>query len=1194
MEQKEKLLSPSIATTGVEYDAVVNLTDAFYNVVTGGSMPTVRLTSTDPNDNEATYAHGNPQSLDPSTGNGTIGVFFHTSSSWTLTATDLGSTYQSDTSTTVFVQPNSATQFLVVLPGESYAPGTATGKLGTPAVITAGENTSATFLITDLYYNLVNVVQNPINITTNDLYDTDPGAFAITGGSVTVSTFNLRTARTGTTITVVDADASAPALPSANSAAFTVAPSTATRLQLVLPGETVQPGNAALTRGVVGTPTAAQSGINIPIQVRLTDTYWNLTGSSSSVRLISSDPFDQSTGPWVGTGKDPYDFVVTNGSGTFNFPLISISTTGWILTASDTDDNPAPYPLRFTSFTSTSIVVNAGPPVKLITVLPGETVASGTQNGKTGTPSTATAGVEIDVQVYVADAFNNVVTVPPAVAGTNTGDVQISVENNTDPYVVIPTTVKALTPVSGFASYQMTLYKAGVHTIAGDDVTLNRGLPWTRSLSSSLTVQPSTATHLLALMPGETPLPGSGSPGKTGSPSQQVAGATFTVTVEIVDDYFNPQPNHTTENLRVDTSDPFDTQPGTATYTNGTATDGFILTLRTAAANHTINAVDTNVLDPGTTWFSSASGPFTVVASSASRVLTLLPGETYVAGSLLGKTGTPSNQVAGVSFPIAVQLTDEQFNPVPGGTMPTIKLVSSDPLEEYVSANPNALVNGNRTYTMKAKTSTTTFSITASTDATTAPATTGVKIGQSSGMRVWPAPAYYFTFTNLPSTAAAGSTFNGTIVVKDQFANIISTGPNLYTGTIHFDAETVSNAGLTDPVQDPILPPDYTFLTGDAGIKNFVGGSEGNFILKKAGSRWLKAYDFGDSNISTERPGFSTRPFINIVPSAPFQFLYLSPVDLTDNVADGQVVISAGNLSNLGKVQLVAQLADQFNNSISSVNYPVNFTVINVLGSTGTVRHFDGSSYNLISSSITDANGQLGADGSFFYFVSTKSADSAQVHFYNGSVTGDTLPLVTRGGTPSKLVLINPPASSTVGTWTANQFTLERRDDFDNSTYESVTNVSLLLGTGQSTTHANDNKPFYFTQPLDQSSHINTLTFNIGTSQMKFSYFDTMSSTPVGEHNRLGTWQLRVEGSPLTPVVYEFLMNPRPDGDARFRQFQTYRRGRKNSLPGSSVGVQYGIVGFVPESDRCHRDHQSCFHEHAHGSRRRMTLTGSC
>ena len=171
-------------------------------------------------------------------------------------------------------------------------------------------------------------------------------------------------------------------------------------------------------------------------------------------------------------------------------------------------------------------------------------------------------------------------------------------------------------------------------------------------------------------------------------------------------------------------------------------------------------------------------------------------------------------------------------------------------------------------------------------------------------------------------------------------------------------------------------------------------------------------HDFGDANISTERSGFSTRPFVTVMPGAPFQFLFLSPVDLTDNVLDGQVAVSAGNLSNLGNVPLLTQLADQFNNSISSNNYPVNFSVINVIGSTGTVRRYNGSIYNPIGSFTTDANGQVGADGTFFYFVSTKSADSAEVQFYNGGVTGNTLPLVTRGGTPSKLVFINPPASS--------------------------------------------------------------------------------------------------------------------------------------------------------------------------------------
>ena len=87
--------------------------------------------------------------------------------------------------------------------------------------------------------------------------------------------------------------------------------------------------------------------------------------------------------------------------------------------------------------------------------------------------------MEIDVSVAVADAFNNVVTVPPAIAGTNTGDVQVSggkqhrsVCRDSDDRP------KQSTPVSGFASYpDDALQGRCAHLIAGDDVTINRGLP---------------------------------------------------------------------------------------------------------------------------------------------------------------------------------------------------------------------------------------------------------------------------------------------------------------------------------------------------------------------------------------------------------------------------------------------------------------------------------------------------------------------------------------------------------------------------------------------------------------------------------------------------------------------------------------------------------------------------------------------
>ena len=65
--RKEKWDCRRTPPRGVQYPVVIHLTDAFYNVVTGGAMPTVQLTSTDPFDDETSYFGGNPQSLDPVT-----------------------------------------------------------------------------------------------------------------------------------------------------------------------------------------------------------------------------------------------------------------------------------------------------------------------------------------------------------------------------------------------------------------------------------------------------------------------------------------------------------------------------------------------------------------------------------------------------------------------------------------------------------------------------------------------------------------------------------------------------------------------------------------------------------------------------------------------------------------------------------------------------------------------------------------------------------------------------------------------------------------------------------------------------------------------------------------------------------------------------------------------------------------------
>ncbi|OVE78109.1 hypothetical protein BVX98_01270, partial [bacterium F11] len=533
-------------------------------------------------------------------------------------------------------------------------------------------------------------------------------------------------------------------------------------------------------------------------------------------------------------------------------------------------------------------------------------------------------------------------------------------------------------------------------------------------------------------------------------PQQQVSGASFTVTVQVVDDYYNFQPTHPDERVRIDTSDSYDIHPGTSIITNGQSSDQFVVTLRTAGNNHTLTAVDTNLDDPGTLWTSGtspASGAFTVVASSASRLLVLFPGDTQVPGSFSGKISSPTAQTAGGVFSVTVRLTDQQFNFVASGTMPEVELVSNDPLEEYSSLNPNTLINGERSFSMVAKTATNDFSITASTTMATPAGTELLIEGQASGLRVWPAVAHHLEFFNLPaSSVPAGTAFNVSLRVHDEYHNLISTGPNIYTGGVRFDAESTFNGGLTNPNQNPLLPPNYTFLISDAGVKSFVGGPEGNLTLFAAGSRWIEAHDISDSDISSERAGYSTQPLVYITPGAPFKFAIDQPTDLSDGVTDGVIRVSAGNLTNKGRTQIVAQLTDQFDNFISSPGHQADLSVINVIGSTGTIQEdLGGGSFQVVASTFTDSNGQVGVNPPIYYFVSTTRDDQAVVRVSSGTITGDTLPILTEGGTPSELAFINPTAQNEAGEWVAMQYTLERRDDFGNPTKETVTNASLLL-----------------------------------------------------------------------------------------------------------------------------------------------------
>ncbi|RLD18857.1 MAG: hypothetical protein DRI36_00390, partial [Caldiserica bacterium] len=119
----------------------------------------------------------------------------------------------------------------------------------------------------------------------------------------------------------------------------------------------------------------------------------------------------------------------------------------------------------------------------------------------------------------------------------------------------------------------------------------------------------------------------------------------------------------------------------------------------------------------------------------------------------------------------------------------------------------------------------------------------GGKLGEQSGIKVFPAPISTFTVVMSTGPLTAGlEKSTVTVEAVDEFGNRCSTGTNLYSGTIHF---TSSDSQAT-------LPGDYTFTTGPGG-DNGYHVFYATVVLRTAGWQWIKVED-----ISAGKWGYQT------------------------------------------------------------------------------------------------------------------------------------------------------------------------------------------------------------------------------------------------------------------------------------------------------------------------------------------------
>ena len=138
------------------------------------------------------------------------------------------------------------------MPGETAAPGTASGKTGAPSAQTAGSSFNVIVNAVDANWNVVTSTDT-VGITSTDANATLPANTALVAGTKTLSV----TAKTAGSKTFTATDITNGAMTANTSPATTINAAAFSKLQILLPGETAAPGTAT---GKTGAPTAQTAG----------------------------------------------------------------------------------------------------------------------------------------------------------------------------------------------------------------------------------------------------------------------------------------------------------------------------------------------------------------------------------------------------------------------------------------------------------------------------------------------------------------------------------------------------------------------------------------------------------------------------------------------------------------------------------------------------------------------------------------------------------------------------------------------------------------------------------------------------------------------------------------------------------------------------------------------------------------------
>lgn len=838
--------SPSAQTAGSSFSVTVNAVDAAWNIVS--STHTVGISSSDAN---ATL----PANAALVSGSKTFAITLKTAGSSTITATDISDgTKTGSTSPSTTVNAGAFTKMQLLVPGETAAPGTTTGKTGTPNAASRGSAFTITVNAVDANWNIVSST-NTIGITSSDASATLPANSALVSGSKTFSiTLNTAGSATITATNITDGTKTANTSPSISvvNAVITAATGGSSISADTKGGTYTSLTGPSYDEGLEGDLSAGTLILNAPSGVifdvggtaptllvtRLTGT----GGSSRDINGVASGGTIAATS--VTTTQITFNITSASNNGVkdrVTFQNIRVRPNSGAAGSGNLTITGSSVLTGVTSGSTNfgTLTVVPGSYTKLQLLLPGESAAPGTSSGKTGTPSAQTAGTSFSVTVNAVDANWNIVS-----SVTNTAGITSS-----DTYATLPANAAL---VSGTKTFSVTLKTAGSKTITATDITDGTK---TANTSPATTINAGAFAKMQILLPGETAAPGS-STGKSGTASSQTSGSAFSVTVNAVDANWNLV-NTITHTVGItSSSDANATLPSNAALVAGTKT--FSITLKTAGSQ-TVTAGD---ISDGTKTANTSSS-FTVNSGSLSKLQILLPGETAVPGSSTGKTGSPSGQTPGTAFTVTVNAVDANWNKV-SSTTHTVGITSSDGTATLPSNS--ALVSGTKTFNVTFNNSGT-FTVTA-TDITNGTITSNTSTSVYCGPITWTGgagttnwgDANNWSPSGVPSSTndinittastidinVAATCRNLTLNNSSLTLTILSGKSLAVTGNLTLTSGTLSTQN-TFPTVSGTISLNSTFSYSGSGAQNVTATSYKNLTLSNSG---IKTFAAGTTNIS--------------------------------------------------------------------------------------------------------------------------------------------------------------------------------------------------------------------------------------------------------------------------------------------------------------------------------------------------------